>query len=131
MLLVKSTRVAEEYKKFYFRDIQAFVLRERVFSFERNMVDALLWMLLALAFLYMKRSPIAFALGAAVLLYKRFSGPHCVCHIQTAVQTQPLPSLYRVRDAEKVLARIAPLIEAAQAGKAEESSPSEPSPQTS
>ena len=41
-------------------------------------------------------------------------GPTCSCHLRTAVQHEELPSLRRVRNAEKVLARIRPLIEAAQ-----------------
>jgi hypothetical protein len=131
LLLVKSSRVLEQYRRFYFRDIQAFVIREKSFSFNRNMLDVLLWVLLAAVFLYLTRSPFAFALGAAVLLYKRLSGPYCACHIQTAVQTEALRSLYRVRTAEQVLTEIAPLIEAAQGGKVEEGLPSEPSTQAS
>jgi hypothetical protein len=41
-------------------------------------------------------------------------GPTCVCEVRTAVQTRPLPSLRRVRRAVKVIARIRPLVEAAQ-----------------
>jgi hypothetical protein len=131
LLLVKSTCIAEQYKRFYFRDIQAFIIREKSFSFNRNMVDGILWLLLAGIFLYLLRSPLTFALGAIVLLYKRFSGPYCACHIQTAVQTVSLPSLYRLRTAEQVLSELAPLIEAAQSPTVEESQPSEPPAQVS
>jgi len=72
LLLVKSTRVAEQYKRFYFRDIQAFVIREKTFSFNRNMVDAVLWLVLVGLFLYLNRAPFAFAAGAAVLVALRF-----------------------------------------------------------
>ncbi len=124
LLLVKSTRVAEQYRRFYFRDIQAFLIRRKRFSPTRNVLDAFLW--LGVLSIYLAHAPVTALFGAAVLLYKRFSGPYCVCHIQTAVQTEALPSLYRLRVAQQVLGRLAPLIAAAQAPKVEESSPSEP-----
>jgi hypothetical protein len=37
-------------------------------------------------------------------------GPTCVCHVKTAVQTDELPSLRRLRQARNVLARLQPLI---------------------
>lgn len=129
LLLVKSNRVAEQYRRFYFRDIQAFLIREKRFTPKRNVLDVVLW--LGVVWVYLAHAPVTALFGAAVLLYKRFSGPYCVCHIQTAVQTEPLPSLYRLRVAEQVLNQIAPLIEAAQAPEVEESSPSEPSAQAS
>ena len=129
LLLVKSTRVAEQYRRFYFRDIQAFLIRRKKFSLNRNILDAILW--LGIVGIYLAHAPVTASLGAAVLLYKRFSGPYSVCHIQTAVQTERLPSLYRLRAAQEVLSELVPLIEAAQALKVEENSPSEPSPQAS
>jgi hypothetical protein len=133
LLLVKSTRVAEEYRRFYFRDIQAFVIRVKKSSLNRDMFHVFLFLLLAVLFLYWTKSYVTFAVGAAALLYKRFTGPYCVCHIQTAVQTQTLPSLYRLKTAEQVLGELAPRIEAAQAqsSKVEENQPSEPSAQAS
>lgn len=129
LLLVKSTRVAEQYRRFYFRDIQAFLIRRKSFSPKRNMVDAFLWLVVSL--IYLAHAPVTALFGAAVLLYKRFSGPYCVCHIQTAIQTEPLPSLYRLRVAQELLSQCVPLIEAAQNPKVEEGSPSESSAQAS
>ena len=129
LLLVKSTRFAEDYRRFYFRDIQAFLIRQKRFSPARNIVDVFLW--LGVVWIYLAHAPVTALFGAAVLLYKRFSGTYCVCHIQTAVQTEPLPSLYRLKVAQQVVDRLAPLIEAAQAVKVEEGAPSEPSAQAS
>ncbi|MEO8126158.1 MAG: hypothetical protein ABJF23_24430 [Bryobacteraceae bacterium] len=126
LLLVKSTRFAEQYKRFYFRDIQAFLIREKKYSASRNLWDVFFW--LAVVAIYLAHAPLTALFGAALLLYKRFSGPHSVCHIQTAVQVEPLPSLYRLRVAEEVLNQLVPLVEAAQM---EESSPSEPQVQQS
>jgi hypothetical protein len=131
LLLVKSTRVGEEYKRFYFRDIQAFVIRIKTSTITHDMVGILLLILLAVILLLWTKSYVLFALATGALLYRRFSGPYCVCHIQTAVQTQTLSSLYRVRTAEKVLNMLAPRIEAAQRQKVEETQPSEPSAQAS
>jgi hypothetical protein len=50
----------------------------------------------------------------AFLVANLLLGPTCVCHLKTAVQTEELPSLRRLRRARKVLARLRPLIVAAQ-----------------
>ena len=41
-------------------------------------------------------------------------GPTCNCYLRTAVQIKELPSLSRLKRARKVLARLRPLITAAQ-----------------
>jgi len=56
---------------------------------------------------------LAGALGL-ILLANALSGPTCRCSIRTAVQTDDLPSLNRLRRTRKVLARLRPLIAAAQ-----------------
>ena len=59
------------------------------------------------------------AWSAAGLLWLGYAihkllGPMCSCHLITAVSTDKLPSLNRVRNAEKALRVIQPLIEEAQ-----------------
>jgi hypothetical protein len=44
-------------------------------------------------------------------------GRTCRCFLRTAVQTEQLPPLDRVRRAQKVFARLRPLIAAAQGGE--------------
>jgi hypothetical protein len=51
----------------------------------------------------------------ALLTWNWALGPCCRTHIATAVQLTPLPPLSRLRKARKVLARLQPLIVAAQA----------------
>ena len=58
-------------------------------------------------------------------------GTTCRCLIRTAVQTEELPSLRRVRNADKVLARIRPLIESAQRQEIPEPETSTPTPNPS
>ena len=50
----------------------------------------------------------------ALLLINLSRGRTCVCHIRTAVQTEELPSLRRLRTARKATALLKPLIEEAQ-----------------
>ena len=49
-----------------------------------------------------------------LLLINLALGPTCACHIRTAVQTERLSALNRVRTARKFIARVEPLIAAAQ-----------------
>jgi len=51
------------------------------------------------------------------LLINILRGRTCRCFLRTAVQTEQLPPLSRVRRAQKVFARIRPLIAAAQGGE--------------
>lgn len=110
----------ESYKRFYFRDIQAIYLHKTAAWFVANLALGLctgfflLWALLV-------KNPggvIALAIFTGAfgffLLLNVFRGPTCSCHLKTAVHLEELPSLRRRRNAEKVLARLQPLIEAAQ-----------------
>jgi hypothetical protein len=134
LLLVAASAIGERYKRFYFADIQAVVL-QRKWSFP---AAALLWlpMVLVLAIslsITSVRTQAQGVLGAligataallvAFLLHVWLRGRGVKCYIRTAVQNEHLPTLHRPRTAEKVLARIRPLIEAAQTGTAATSTP--------
>jgi hypothetical protein len=110
----------ESYKRFYYRDIQAIVVRRT--STYRNWNIALgsltgFFLLLTvvsgaevLAWVF---GTVAACLLAGWLLHA-WRGPTCKCQLQTAVQTDDLPSLTRLRTADRVLDRLRPLIEATQ-----------------
>jgi hypothetical protein len=49
-----------------------------------------------------------------IFLLNLLPGPTCTCHLQTAVHREELPSLRRLRRAQKVIARLQPLIARAQ-----------------
>ena len=51
---------------------------------------------------------------ALPLVINNLLGPTCVCHLQTAVQTEHLPSLNRIRRVQQLLNRIRPFIEETQ-----------------
>ncbi len=128
LLCVDSSGYTETYKRFYFRDIQAFTtvttkrrtiwngvlvvpiviclagLANALFSLPRESGAAIvIWTIFASIFL-------------VLLLINNLLGPTCTCYVRTAVQIEELPSLNRLRRARKVLGRIRPLIIAVQGG---------------
>lgn len=124
LLQAASNGYSETYKRFYFRDIQAIMIRRT------NLW--LLWMALCLLpALGVAIAAVASSGSDALVLWGISSGllilpginlwlgPTCVCHIRTAVQTEQIPSLKRLRKARGILARIKPLVDAAQARLAE------------
>jgi hypothetical protein len=125
LLLVDSMWYAEDYKRFYFRDIQAVIIRKTPTGKTVNIVlGALAVLPLAAALTLTMTSGIGYwaaifwwiisAILLGFLLANTLLGPTCVCHLKTAVQTEELPSLRRLRRAHKVLARVRPFIVAAQ-----------------
>jgi hypothetical protein len=120
LLCIDSTGYNERYKRFYFRDIQAVVLRKT----EHGGIWALAFgSLLGLCtlFAFVSRDTLLpYVLGTLAglsglaLVLQLAAGPTCVCQVRTAVQVEELPALNRVRRARKVLARLRPIIAAAQ-----------------
>lgn len=119
LLLVDTNGFTEVYKRFYFRDIAAITLTRT----NRRAV----WNGIGLVFAALFGAT-GFALGGVTgLIFGCIGGlfvllsvlnvalgPTCVCHLSTAVQTDELASLRRVSQALKVLARLRPLLAAAQ-----------------
>lgn len=115
LLLVGSTAWSESYRRFYFRDIQAVIIRTSVWGKIQNAVWALMLFLAAIIAIQVGDvgaviAWIATSLFALGLVINTLRGPTCVCHIQTAVQTTKLSPLGRVRRAQKFLAQLKPLI---------------------
>lgn len=128
LLVIDTSGYQETYKRFYFRDIQALTL-----TLTRTQV-AWNWVLGALTTinlggwaLYFTSNPalnpivILVALGmtalvAAPLVLNNAFGPTCACHLRTAVQTEQLCPLSRLRYARRIIDRLRPLILEAQAG---------------
>ena len=120
LLQVSSVTFSEQYKRFYFRDIQAFIV------IRTNTWIVIIALLLILALLL---TGLAIGAGdsvgsivlggfAALLLVLALivglRGPSCRCYVRTAVQTEKLPSLNRLRRTDKILAELKPLLDAAQ-----------------
>jgi hypothetical protein len=128
LLVVDSGGFTETYKRFYFRDIQAIVVQKTT---NATIVNIVLTILLVptltlgiasqttgLKIFFLMWSGFFFF----ILLVNLLRGQSCRCFLRTAVQTEELPPLNRVRRARKVLGEIRPLIAAAQGG--------EPAPET-
>ena len=126
LLQVDSTGgYSEQYRRFYFRDIQAFSLHKTKEWFAVNLILGVVTGLFLLWALIVENTGGKITLGiisatlGIFLLVNVLRGSTCNCQIKTAVHLEELPSLRRRRNAEKVLARLRPLIEAAQ-GSAKE-----------
>jgi hypothetical protein len=110
----------ENYKRFYFRDIQAIYVRKTANWFGANVALGVLTGLFLLWTLSVKNGGGAITLGIFTVAFGFFlllsvlRGPSCACHLKTAVHLEELPSLGRLRNANKVLALLRPLIAAAQ-----------------
>lgn len=126
LLCVDTNGYTENYKRFFFRDIQAITVQ----SSKRRLVWNLVLgfpMALCLVFCHLRtlfqgnpdtQTLILLCLALFVfgipLLFNNIFGPTCNCQLRTAVQTQELPSLCRVRQTRKALQKLSPLITAVQ-----------------
>lgn len=126
LLLVETSGITETYKRFFFRDIQAITIRRTSRRKIWNWVLSAPLILCAL-FIAFRAFDVRWIDGdeAGVLtvvgvlfgiplLINNLLGRTCTCQLRTAVQTEELPSLCRLRKTRKVLAKIRPLIAAAQ-----------------
>jgi hypothetical protein len=133
LLLVESNGYTEIYKRFYLRDIQAIVIQKtrnfQIFNFVLGII-VLVFLLLTIAIMPKTASgwteditPWIIVLGIITGLFLLFllinliAGRTCNTFLRTAVQIEQLPSLSRVRKTRRTLAKIHPLIVAAQGGE--------------
>ncbi len=118
LLSVRSYRFSEEYRRYYFKDIQAILVRQTSNATALSRSLGMLTMAGLGAILIVRRETLWLAVPAALLLLGfailRLRGPKCVCHVVTAVSMDRLPSLYRLKAARKAIAILQPLIEEAQ-----------------
>jgi hypothetical protein len=129
LLQVINRGYTEEYRRFYYRDIQAIILRQtstgRVLNLIFGSIAAFSVLLLTFGWLIWKWETVALLpLGIAtsfwVLLFLILlaAGPTCVCHVRTAVQFEKLPSLFRLKKARKAIALLRERVEIAQSSYA-------------
>ncbi|HEY6929393.1 MAG TPA: hypothetical protein VJA66_06935 [Thermoanaerobaculia bacterium] len=125
LLAVDGRGYSENYRRFYYRDIQAiatvrtsrWIAMAALFGLAAAAVG---WGFLAssseLRWIWMIPGIPLLLLFLLNLLY----GPTCVCRITTAAQTVPLPSLTRAPSARRALERIRARVEAEQGTRVEE-----------
>jgi hypothetical protein len=121
ILLVRKSFGTEEYRRFYFKDIQAIIVRStRRMSYLNFIFIGLALLVLAIILLSWNGAAsviaIVFSIGlfGIPILVNLLLGPCCDVQIRTAVQIEDLPALSRLSRAERVLGRVRPLIQAAQ-----------------
>jgi len=124
LLYVESNGYTETYKRFYFRDIQAFILVRTTLARTINILLSVLTLLFLFFGGVMANNDeglrifllTAGGVCGVILLIHAIPGSSCKCLIRTAVQTEELSSLSRLKRTGKVLDRIRPLITASQGG---------------
>lgn len=122
LLCIESTGFTESYKRFYFRDIQAFIIRKTDGYKYASLVLGLLGVFLSvLGAVSGDRTVLIVMLSIAAffwlcMLLNLLLGATAACSLQTAVQVEPLPSIHRLRKARDVLSTLRPLIASAQGG---------------
>jgi hypothetical protein len=120
LLQVNRYGFAEDYRRFYFRDIQAFTVRQTNTWLGLGAglgIPALLLALWALAVENVAGQVWLWIMAGTCGLFSLWNllrGPTCVCHLRTAVQTEQLPSLNRLWTARRVLSRVRAAITAEQ-----------------
>jgi len=126
LLCIDTNGYTESYKRFYFRDIQALIIRKT----GRQLWSGLVFAVLAAAFFIpaavsaevVLKSVLGVLGGifALAFLINLALGPSSACQLRTAVQVEDLPSMNRLRRARAVLDRVRPLVVAAQGALAPE-----------
>ncbi len=119
LLLVRTTGFSEEYKRFYFRDIQAIVARRTDLREILSAIVAFATVVFGVMAVFTDSGWRGFfivlsAISVVALLANWLRGPTCVCHIRTAVQTEELSPLKRFRATRRFIERLRPNIEKAQ-----------------
>ena len=115
LLHIFSRFGVEGYKRFYFSDIQAIITRKTVVGKVLNGILAGLVLLFLLpAHLIDGYGSLFFLAGAAIMLFllliNLYRGPTCQTQLLTAVQTEKLPSMHRLKNTCNIMDKLGPLI---------------------
>lgn len=120
LLKIENRLYTEEYRRFYYRDIQAIMIRRTMHWIVWNIIFGVLCGG-SVGLSIQVREPGGQIIGASLaglsllaILVNSLWGPTYACHLRTAVQTVALPSLSRRRYVCKALDLLQPLIVQAQ-----------------
>lgn len=125
LLFVNNRGYSEDYKRFYYRDIQGVLIqrtgRWKIVNVVLGSIAGFFALIFGLGWRLkdwdvgaLIAGGILIGLFLVLLLINVVQGPTCVAYLRTAVHLQPLPSLHRVRTAMKALRLLRPHVEAAQ-----------------
>ncbi len=109
----------EDYKRFYFNDIQAIITRKTIVGKIQNIIlGCLILLFLIPAFIFDGGWSIFYLAVSSIififLIVNLFLGSTCETSLMTAVQTEKLQSLHRLNTAFKVIDKIRPHIQQVQ-----------------
>jgi hypothetical protein len=113
LLSVTSTYFFEDYRRFYYNDIQAFLIKKSIKGLILNLcfIIPVLIFLIAAFFAEGRWAETLAVLFFLLFIINRIMGPTSTCHIVTPIQTTRLPTLRRTRKTKKVIKKLRPLIE--------------------
>ncbi len=119
LLLVYSRFGVEDYKRFYFSDIQSIITYKTVFGKIQNLIIGLFLVIFGVFVIALDGAGAIFGgiMAGCMIIFLSINwlrGPTCITHLQTAVQTEKLHPLCRLKHAQKVMDRLWPLIEQVQ-----------------
>ncbi|MGH9720806.1 MAG: hypothetical protein ACRD8O_11385 [Bryobacteraceae bacterium] len=116
LLLVRSNRFVEEYKRYYLNDIQAIVIRQSndVAGSKIALNVTIGAAMLAIAIFGGPFVRVAAGILFVMFVLLKLRGPMCACHLITAVSQDRLPSLYRLRNAQRAARIIRQAVEPVQ-----------------
>jgi hypothetical protein len=114
LIAAEATMASEDYRRFYFRDIQAITIQKtgmhHVYSFLFGFPCVLALTVGTLG----NTTPLPWlscsAIAGLMLAANLLRGPTCVCHVRTAVQSVRVRALVRMRRLNRVLNHVTPLI---------------------
>lgn len=124
LFVVEVSNYTERYRRFYFRDLQAVIVQQTNTRLVWNIVLVAL-PVFALAIFSLASGGnvsssgmlvffgIVLGIFGLLLLIHNRRGPTCSVHLRTAVQTQKLSNINRWRQADRLIAELTPLIQAA------------------
>jgi hypothetical protein len=130
VLQIDTSGYTESYKRFYFRDIQALVVCRTNKWWNIAIAFAALASLFGLIAVFGGNVVLAWVFGIIAGIFAIFlsvdlaAGPTAKCYLRTAVQTEPLISITRLRRARKTFELLRPLITNSQAQSTSAGGPS-------
>src|SRR5437868_5417157 len=120
ILLVTGRTFFESYRRFFFKDVQAVIVRRTHIGKIWSGVWALVFVFfagIALAVNDPIGTPVLVGIAAPfglAMIANLLLGPTCACYIRTAVQIERVPAVSRLRAARQFLAIVEPFIIEAQ-----------------
>jgi len=120
VLVLRSSRIKETYRRFLFSDIQAIVITEGPDSSLRRgflgvgVLILLIWAWTATSIAGRVFLGSVSLIAIALMIREVTRGPRCRCVLQTAVTREHVDALSRTREARRFLEMVTPLIQGAQ-----------------